>query len=72
MHADAAPGERQRDAAGADPELERRAVAGELREEVDGGLDDRRLEHVGRRLVVPRRDLLAEVSPQARSLTRTA
>ena len=29
VHADAAPGERQRDAAGADAELERGAVAGE-------------------------------------------
>ena len=40
-HADAALRERQRDPAGADPELERGAVAGELGQEVDGRLDAR-------------------------------
>ena len=53
--------ERQRDAAGADAELERRAVAGQIGEEVDGRVDDRRVEHVGGRLVVALCNSLAEV-----------
>ena len=47
MHGNAALGEGQRDAAGADAELERRAVAGQIGEEVDGRVDDRRVEHLG-------------------------
>ena len=39
MHANAALGERQRDPAGADAELERRAVAREVGDEVDDGVD---------------------------------
>ena len=39
VHANAALRERQRDAAGADPELERGTVAGQVREEVDDGID---------------------------------
>ena len=47
MHVDAALGERQRDAAGADAELERSAVAREISQEVDGGADHRWIEHLG-------------------------
>ena len=61
MHPHAAPRQRQCDPARPDPELERRPVAGELRQEVDHGLDGRRFEHVRTGLVVPRGDLLAEV-----------
>ena len=61
VHADAALRERQRDPAGADPELERRSVAGELGEEVDRRIEHVRLEHVGRGLVVALRHVLAEV-----------
>ena len=39
VHANAALRERQRDAAGADPELERGTVTGQVREEVDDGTD---------------------------------
>ena len=39
VHANAALRERQRDAAGADPELERGTVARQVREEVDDGID---------------------------------
>ena len=53
--------ERQRDPAGADAELERGAVAGEFGEEVDGGIDGRGSNMLGRRLVVARCDALAEV-----------
>ena len=61
MHVDAALRERHRDPAGADAELERIAVAGEVGEEVDGRLDDRRVELLAGRLVVPLGDALAEV-----------
>ena len=61
MHADAALCERQRDAAGADAELERRAVAGEGGDEVDDGVDRRGLGHLVVGIVVPRRDVLTEV-----------
>ena len=60
MHANAATGERQRDAAGADAELECSAVAGEIGEEVDDRIDDRWVEHLCV-VVVPRCDALAEV-----------
>ena len=49
MHADAALRERQRDATGADAELERGAAAGQIGEEVDHRLHDRGLEHLGGR-----------------------
>ncbi len=62
VHADSALRERQRDPAGADPELERGAAPGELGEEIDGRIDDGRIEHVRLRLVVPRGDALAEVA----------
>ena len=61
LHAYAAPRERQRDPAGADAELERGTVAGQVGKEADNGIDDRGLEHVGGRLVVPLRHRLAEV-----------
>ena len=47
VHRHAARGERQRDPAGADAELERGAVARQLGEEVDRRVDDGRVEHVG-------------------------
>src|SRR5450759_4613669 len=52
VHADTTARERQRDPAGADSEFERGAVAGQLRQEVDYGIDDRGLGHVGEQLVV--------------------
>ena len=61
MHGDAALRERQRDAAGADPELERRAVAGQLREEVDDGTDVLCAGELRPWFVVSRGDALAEV-----------
>jgi hypothetical protein len=61
VHADASLRERERDPAGADPELERRAAAGELDEEVDDRLDGGRGEQLGGVLVVPRCNPLAEV-----------
>ena len=45
-HRDAAPGERQRDPAGADAELQRSAVSGQPGQEVDGRLDHGRVEHL--------------------------
>ncbi len=53
--------EGQRDPAGADAELERRPVAGESSQEVDDRVNDGRVKHRGRRLVVPLSNLLAEV-----------
>ena len=50
--------ERQRDPSRPDPELERASASRGLEEEVD----DRRLEHLRRRLVVPRGDALVEVA----------
>jgi hypothetical protein len=61
VHADAAPRERQRDSARADPELERGAVAGQIGQEFDGGIDDGTLEHVGSGLVVVLGNVLTEV-----------
>ena len=61
MHPDAALRQGERDPARADAELERGPVAGQVGEEVDNGIDDRGLEHVGGRLVVPGRHRLAEV-----------
>ena len=59
-HADAALCERKRDAAGADRELERAAVAGEAGQHVDRRVEGRGVEHRGGVLVVARRHLLAE------------
>ena len=61
MHADAALREWHRDAARADRELERSAVAGKRGEEVDRLLDDGGVELVARRFVVARGHALAEV-----------
>ena len=72
MHAYAAPRERQGDAPGADAELERRAVSGELGQQLDDRVDGRRLEHVGGELVVPLRIALAPaVFGHGRTLSRT-
>jgi len=60
-HRDAPVGQRQRDAAGADRQLQRRAVAGERREEFDGRVEDLGLEHERRPLVVRRRGLRVPV-----------
>ena len=54
--------ERERDPARADPELERAPAPGQLGEEVDGRVDDRRVEHVRGGLVVPGGDPLVEVA----------
>ena len=54
-------GERQRDPAGPDGELQRGAVAGELGERVHRRPDHGRIEHLPRVPVVPRGDALAEV-----------
>ena len=62
MHGHSPPREGERDPAGPDPELERASAARELGEEVDDRVDDLRVEHVGRRFVVPRRDGLVEVA----------
>src|SRR5207244_3525541 len=60
VDSDAPLGERQGDAAGADAELERRACAREPGQEVDGRLDDRRVELLAGRSVIELRPLLAE------------
>ena len=63
MHRHAALRERQRDPARPDPELERASAPGELGEEVDDRVDDRRVEHLRvDGLVVPRGDALVEVA----------
>jgi hypothetical protein len=67
-------GQRQRDPAGPDRELQRRAVARQLREQVHGRLDQGRVEHAPGEVVVARRDALAEVPlvrSHARSVART-
>ena len=61
MNTDAALREWQRDPARADAELEGASASSELGQEVDCRLDDGRVEHVGARLVVPRRNPLAKV-----------
>ena len=61
VHANAALRERQRDPAGADPELERGAVTGQVCEEVDDGIDRLRAGDLRPRVVVSRGDALAEV-----------
>jgi hypothetical protein len=63
VHRHAALYERKRQAPGADAELERAAAAGNLGEEVDGGVDDVGVEQSfrGDRLVVGRGDALVEV-----------
>jgi hypothetical protein len=53
--------QRHRDPAGADPELERAAVAREPREEIDGRSEDGGVEPVGRVLFVPGGDAFVEV-----------
>ncbi len=60
VHRNAASGERKRDSAGANPELERRSVAGDLGEEVHGRVQGLGVEQVGSGLVVPLRDPLVE------------
>ena len=60
-HRHAAPGERQRDPAGADAELERSAVSGQPGQEVDGRLDHGRVEHLGAAVVVALGHALTEV-----------
>ena len=62
MHLDAMLCEGKRDSPGADAKLERPAIAGQLGEQVDGGVDDRRVEHVRGGLVVPSCDTLVEVA----------
>jgi hypothetical protein len=59
--AHAALRQRHGDPARANRELERRAVAGELREHVDGRVDHGGVEHAPRGVVVTGRDALAEV-----------
>ena len=61
VHAHTAPGKGQGDSAGADAELESGAVAREIRQERDHGVEDRRVGLVGVPLVEPPRDVLAEV-----------
>ena len=61
VHANAALRERQRDAAGADPELERGTVTGQVCEEVDDGIDRFRAGDLRSCVVVARGDALAEV-----------
>ncbi len=53
--------ERERDPPGPDAELEGPTIAGELGQEVDDGVEHRRLEHLGGRLVVPSSNRLVEV-----------
>ena len=62
MHGHAALRERQRDAARADPQLERASIAGEPGQEVDDRIDGGRVEHVRRGLVVARGHALVEVA----------
>ena len=57
----AAACERQRDAAGADAELERRPVTGQVREEVDDGIDGGGSNMSASDVVVPRGHALAEI-----------
>lgn len=57
---DTAGGERKRDPAGADPELERPTLFGEVRQQLDDRFDRRRIEHLGGALVVDRRGALVE------------
>ena len=54
-------GQRQRDPSGPDRELQRRAVTGQLREQLDRRPDHGGIEHDRRVLVVRGRDALAEV-----------
>jgi hypothetical protein len=61
VHADAASGQGQGDPAGADAELQGGPLSGQAGQELDHGIHDRGLEHVGGRPVVAGRHLLAEV-----------
>jgi len=61
VDAHAALRERERDPAGADAELECRAAAGELGQEVHDRADDGRVEELRQPLVVARGHALAEV-----------
>ena len=69
MYADAALREWECDPARADAELERGTVTGQAGKDVDNGIDDRGLEHVGGRLVVPLRHGLAEVQRLQKTYT---
>jgi hypothetical protein len=62
VHGDSALREWQGDAACADSELERGSARCSLGEEVDDGVDDHRVEHVGCGLVVPGGDAIVEVA----------
>ena len=69
MHGDSPGCERQRDAAGADGELECGPAPRQAGEKVDRGFDDRRLEHLGVVLVIPRGNVPPEpVLVHARTL----
>jgi hypothetical protein len=61
VHAHASARERKRDPTCPDAELERAAAAGQVGEEVDDRVDDRRVRLIGVPLVEPRCDRLAEV-----------
>ena len=61
MDLNATAGQRQRDPARADAQLQGTAIAGQCGQEVDGRADDPRVEHPVRRVVIPGRDTLAEV-----------
>lgn len=61
VHPHPSLGERHRDPAGPDPELQRVAVARERGEEADRRTEDGRIEHVRRAGVVPGRDGFVEV-----------
>jgi hypothetical protein len=54
--------ERERDAARPDPQFQRAPGAGELGEDLDGRVDERRVEHLRLGFVVPRGDALVEVA----------
>ena len=62
MDRDAAPRQRERDPTGPDGKLERPALARQLREGVDDGVDRLRREHLVVIVVVRRRDELVEVA----------
>ncbi len=62
MHEHTAACERERYPARADPELERASPSGELDEQVDDRVDDRRVEHLPVGIVVPCGYALVEVA----------
>ncbi len=61
MNLDAALGEGQCDPTGADPQLERTTRDGQVGKKIDGGSDQRIVEHLGHGLVVAPRHAFAEV-----------